>query len=142
VLYQLSISYETITRFSLGYVSGPLLYCRQRSRSRLPKVWEGDTAACGWHRIFLVVADLDISTAVMTSLFGIMAMTVSSLAVKIVSFFNSLLGLFTRIPTTIHSPIPIWNAHRITTISIWTILPRLCNRNPSVASPTMTRLSL
>lgn len=65
-----------------------LLYCRPRSRPRLLTVWEEegweeDTAACGWRRIFLAVADLDISTIVVTSLFGIMAVTVSSFAIKI-----------------------------------------------------------
>jgi hypothetical protein len=48
----------------------------------------------------------------------------------VVSFFNSLLGLLTGIPTTIRSPIPIWTTDRITTTSIGIIRPRLFNPNP------------
>ena len=57
--------------------------------------------------------------------------TAASFIATIVSFFNSLLGLFTGTPTTIRSPIPIWTTDRIMTISIGTIRQRLCNRNPS-----------
>jgi hypothetical protein len=58
----------------------------------------------------------------------------------VVSFFNSLVGQLTGIPTTIRPPIPIWTTDRITTTSIRTIPPRLCNRNPQMGPLAIARL--
>ena len=60
--------------------------------------------------------------------------------VTIVSFFNSLPGLFIGIPPIL-TITPIWITDRITTINMGTIQQRLCNRNPSDPPPTMARLS-
>ena len=57
----------------------------------------------------------------------------------IVSFFNSLPGLFIGIPTIL-TITPIWTTDRITTFSIGIIRPRLCNRNPSIAPAILGRL--
>src|SRR5271166_82795 len=54
---------------------------------------------------------------------------VSGSFATIVSFFNSLPGLFIGIPTIL-TITPIWITDRITTINMGTIQPRLCNRNP------------
>src|SRR5260370_18007349 len=140
-----------------------LLYCRPRSRPRVrivwEEAWEEDTAACGWHRIFLAVADLimhlDISTIVMTSLFGIttltgsgtailIAMTVSSFIITIVSslllislHLASLGG--TRIPTPMPTPtptttgtplpIPLMTTAQVTITVIRPLWAFQCNRN-------------
>jgi hypothetical protein len=58
----------------------------------------------------------------------------------VVSFFNSLLGLLTGIPTTIRPPIPIWTTDRITTTRIRIIRPRLFKRNPSMGPLAIARL--
>jgi hypothetical protein len=75
---------------------------------------------------FRTVVDLDNSTIVMILLFAISAVTVAFFTMKAVSVASfairtvvfSLLGLFTRIPTIIRSPIPIWPTDRVTTSSI------------------------
>src|ERR1700726_631085 len=49
----------------------------------------------------------------------------TGVSVTIVSFFNSLPGLFIGIPTILTIPL-IWITDRITTINMETIQPRLC----------------
>ena len=66
--------------------------------------------------------------------------TAVSFIAIIVSFFNSLVGLFIGIPTIL-TITPIWITDPITTINIGTIQPRLCNRNPLDPPSTMARLS-
>ena len=70
----------------------------------------------------------------------IKAALVTMVSVTIVSFFNSLPGLFIGIPPIL-TITPIWITDRITTIKMGTIQQRLCNRNPSDPLPTMARLS-
>src|ERR1700736_2048070 len=60
----------------------------------------------------------------------ITAALVTMVSVTIVSFFNSSPGLFIGIPTIL-TITPIWTTDRITNIG--TILPHLCNRNPTTS---------
>src|SRR5580704_5549004 len=70
----------------------------------------------------------------------IKAALVTMVSMTIVSFLNSLPGLFIGIPTIL-TITPIWITGRITTINMGTIQPRLCNRNPSDPPSTMAPLS-
>src|SRR5690348_531303 len=56
-------------------------------------------------------------------------------SVTVVSFFNSMAGLFIGIPIIL-TITPIWITDRITIINMGTIQPRLCNRNPTDPLPT------
>src|ERR1700759_1439553 len=135
-----------------------LFYCRPRSRPWLLTVWEEDTAACGWRRIFLAVAGFDISTIVVTSLFGIMAVIVSSFAIMTMTAFSfaikidSSLVLIslrlaslggTPIPTTTGTPmvIPLMTTDQVTITSIGPLWPCQCSLNLPDAAITMALLT-